>query len=814
MQKFVGIDLGTTNSASAIFDGDSVQVVRDSRGGSLTPSAVYFAKSGRVDVGARAFRQLERDPANARTGFKRLMGTNAQFLVPNIRAQKTPIELSAELLRALREGVAEQIGFSPDRAVITVPALFDLPQCRATADAAKQAGFQSVEFVQEPVASALAAGWNAETEGHWLVYDIGGGTFDVTLLETADGFLRVVGHDGHNYLGGRDFDREVFTWLKAELGAELPGDLEDDAPLARALQRVCEEAKIQLSRKDSVILEPLDVIEDDDGREIEFAVELQRTTYNSLIRSSIDKSIDICRRLLAAHHVDPASLAHVVLVGGPCSTPLVREIVQEELGHIAPGNLDPMTLVAEGAALHAAMLDMSAQGAKAATADAPLDADVLEVDLQYPKMCRDKTPFVVGRVTNDPSDKRLSFQVSRADYQSERVPLDEDGTFVLELLLEQRLNTFTLHAFDALGQKVDVRPNSISITQGISIGDPTVARSVGVALASDNVKVFFERGSPLPAERTYQFFTVNEVVAGDSNSKLTIPLVQGEFRKAHICQPVGEIQVTGSDVQKNIKMGKEVEVTLTMDRGGNLKVSAHFPETNAAVHGAVRLLTPNADKSTMVEEVSRLRHSLEDTQERLSGTGVKDLVKRCARLKADVEHAGSVLATLNDEQSERAHQIRVDLLNLALDVYLLDEESRWPEVDEEIESMMSNTMYWASVSGSEDEAMLIQKTMRKLQHARERKQSRTVTQLLSRLDEIGTACANRSPDLVRDHFLFLKAQLSQAIDARQMKKLIKRGSKAVADDDVIALRQINREMNGLLPGSAEEQQAAFGSGVM
>jgi len=223
---YVGIDLGTSNSTAAAFDGEVLTVVRNGQGSMLTPSVVRIDGRGNVLVGARARRFLDADPANTRSEFKRLMGTTHKLEFPASGNVRRPEELAAEVLKSLRQDVADQLGVAPARAVISVPALFELHQTAATSEAARIAGFERVELIQEPVASAIAAGWSQEKHGQsgssgpWLVYDLGGGTFDVSLLESQEGMLRVVGHDGDNFLGGRDFDLALVDWILTELERE------------------------------------------------------------------------------------------------------------------------------------------------------------------------------------------------------------------------------------------------------------------------------------------------------------------------------------------------------------------------------------------------------------------------------------------------------------------------------------------------------------------------------------------------------------------------------------------------------------------
>src|SRR5262245_14159820 len=250
---YLGIDLGTTNSTAAVFDGEKVTLIRNSQGATLTPSVVRIDARGTVTVGGRARRFLETDPQNTRSEFKRLMGTAQSIEFAAAKLARKPEELAAEVLKSLRADVKEHLGFVPARAVISVPALFELPQSAATSEAARLAGFERVELIQEPVASALAAGWTAEeSAGSWLVYDLGGGTFDASLLETRDGLLRVVGHDGDNFLGGRDVDWAVVDWVLAELersqGVKVSRADPKHAAALRKLKLAVEELKIELTR--------------------------------------------------------------------------------------------------------------------------------------------------------------------------------------------------------------------------------------------------------------------------------------------------------------------------------------------------------------------------------------------------------------------------------------------------------------------------------------------------------------------------------------------------------------------------------------
>src|SRR5688572_11344321 len=389
---YVGIDLGTTNSAAAVFDGERVNVVRNAQGATVTPSVVRLDKQARVTVGTRARRFVEQDPANTAAEFKRLMGTGEEIAFPAASSTKKPEELSAEILKALRQDITDQIGVPVERAVISVPALFELPQSAATSEAARLAGFQRVELLQEPIASALAAGWRAEQDGAgtWLVFDLGGGTFDASLLETRDGLLRVVGHDGDNFLGGRDFDWAITEHLASRLSKVPQRSNPEHTAALRALRLAAEDAKIELSRNDKAqvtLAQPLSI----DGEEVEVDLELDRATVERLCAPLVERAVDVCLRLLAAHGLGAGRLAKVVLVGGPTVMPMVRARVASRLETTIAEGHDPMTLVAQGAALYAAT---AALDGRAAPMTAPQGRQVW---LQYPAVSSDLTPHVVGK---------------------------------------------------------------------------------------------------------------------------------------------------------------------------------------------------------------------------------------------------------------------------------------------------------------------------------------------------------------------------------------------------------------------------------
>src|ERR1043165_9984360 len=555
---YVGIDLGTTNSAAAVFDGERVSVVRNAQGASVTPSVVRIDRQTRVTVGTRARRFLEQDPANTAAEFKRLMGTGKEIEFPASGAKRKPEELSAEVLKALRQDIADQLGSPVERAVISVPALFELPQSAATSEAARLARLPRGELLQEPIASALAAGWRADDDGGgtWLVFDLGGGTFDASLLETRDGLLRVVGHYGDNFLGGRDFDWRITEHLASQLAVVPSRKNPEHASALRALRLAAEDAKIELSRNERAqvtLAQPLSI----DGQDVDVDLELTRATVDGLCAPLVDRALDVCVRLLSADGLGPGRLAKVVLVGGPTVMPLVRARVAARLeAPLAEGH-DPMTLVAQGAALYAATAGLDGR--------AQVQTQIVgrQVWLPYPAGSADLTPHVVGKFVGADAPAKVKLVRNDGAWSSAEATVNPDGTFLTSVtLLPRRACTFDIQATSASGERMPVTPPNLTIVQGLTIGDPPLSRTLGVALASGHVQVYLERGAPLPARRTFTHHTVETVAKGSKESVLRIPIVQGELDAAHLCRLVGTLDIGGDAVKDTVPPRAPVEVAI------------------------------------------------------------------------------------------------------------------------------------------------------------------------------------------------------------------------------------------------------------
>ncbi len=806
---YVGIDLGTTNSAAAVFDGERVSVVRNAQGATVTPSVVRLDKQARITVGTRARRFLEQDPANTAAEFKRLMGTGKAIEFPAAETTRKPEELSAEVLKALRQDITDQLGVTVERCVISVPALFELPQSAATSEAARLAGFARVELLQEPIASALAAGWRSDDDGAgtWLVFDLGGGTFDASLLETRDGLLRVVGHDGDNFLGGRDFDWVITEHLASRLSVVPQRNNPDHTSALRALRLAAEDAKIELSRGDKAqvtLATPLTI----DGQEVEVDLELTRSTVESLCAPLVDRSIDVCLRLLSTHGLAPGRLARLVMVGGPTVMPFVRSRVSARLEtQIAEGH-DPMTLVAQGAALYAATANID--GRVQSTA-APVGRQVW---LQYPAVSADLTPHVVGKFIGANPPTKLSLARADGGWKSGDVSVMPDGAFLTTVsLIARRANTFDIDARDEAGARIPVSPSSITIVQGLTIGDPPLSRTLGVALANNHVQIYLERGAPLPARRTFTHYTIETVAKGTSESVLRIPIVQGEMSEAHLCRLVGTLDIGGDRVTDTVPTGSAVEVTIELDRGGRLSARALVPVINQVFEHVAHLLVPEASPESLDAAMRDLRRQLMDLRTYAFRHQQGQVIEKLDRLEARLSEAERDIDAAHGGDADAAQRARRALLDVDGTMTEADLSRKWPELEDSARNAAIHATSMVGEHGTEAERAMVQEVVAAIDKARRDKDPAELERQIRLANRLATAAFNRTPEAWELYFDSAASEMSTMSDLPRAQKLVNEGKAAMERHDNDALRRVVKALWQLLPESSEARKKGFDSGV-
>ena len=378
MAKVIGIDLGTTNSCVSIMDGSQPRVIENAEGARTTPSIVAFTESERL-VGQPAKRQAVTNPENTIFGVKRMVGRryddahlkkdlkNLPFKVLNggngdawVEAQGdkfSPSQISAFILQKMKETAESYLGESVSQAVITVPAYFNDAQRQATKDAGKIAGLEVLRIINEPTAAALAYGLDKKESQIIAVYDLGGGTFDVTILEIDDGLFEVKSTNGDTFLGGEDFDMRIVNYLAEEFQKENGVDLTKDKMALQRLKEAAEKAKIELSSSSQTeINQPFISMDGSSGQPLHLVVKLTRAKLESLVGDLIKSSLKPCQAALKDAGLSTGDIDEIVLVGGMTRMPKVIEEVTKFFGKEPNKGVNPDEVVAMGAAIQAGVL--------------------------------------------------------------------------------------------------------------------------------------------------------------------------------------------------------------------------------------------------------------------------------------------------------------------------------------------------------------------------------------------------------------------------------------------------------------------------
>src|SRR5437763_2476970 len=381
MSKIIGIDLGTTNSCVAIMDGKQPKVIENAEGVRTTPSVVGFLDDGERMVGQPAKRQAVTNPANTLFAIKRLIGRQytdpvvekEKHMVPYeivkgpngdawVRAHSTdysPQQVSAFILQKMKEAAEQHLGEKVEKAVITVPAYFNDAQRQATKDAGKIAGLEVLRIINEPTAAALAYGLEKNEGKKIAVYDLGGGTFDVSILEIGDGVFEVKSTNGDTFLGGEDFDARIVNWLADRFKAKENIDLRTDRLALQRLKEAAEKAKIELSSAATTeINQPFITARMEGGTTtpLHLVETISRADLEKLVEDLIERTIEPCKKALKDAGIDAKDIHDVVLVGGMTRMPRVRERVKEFFGKDPHTGVNPDEVVAMGAAIQAGVL--------------------------------------------------------------------------------------------------------------------------------------------------------------------------------------------------------------------------------------------------------------------------------------------------------------------------------------------------------------------------------------------------------------------------------------------------------------------------
>jgi len=656
--KYVGIDLGTTNSAICSFDGESIRLYKSPEQYDVTPSAIFIDKRGNKYVGSRAYNNAARYPDNAATLFKRLMGTSTPVKLSAVDLTLTPEECSAEILRALFGYLPEEFRGDGTGTVITVPAAFNQMQKDSTMAAADAAGIGRVALMQEPVAAVMSVMRQRKNDGVFVVYDLGGGTLDIAIAESISGRVTLQAHGGIAMCGGRDFDRVLFDavvkpWLLSQF--KLPEDLSVN-PKYKALRNVAlwatEKAKIELSQKEEATINLAETevgVRDESGEEVFVDVVITRKQYDGLIAAKVEESIRATRETLEKAGLSPHDVERMVFVGGPTHYKPLRDKVAFELGIAASTDVNPMTAVAEGAAVFAESIDWSSQGRGRKSARGALSAGgALDLTFNYIARTPESKARLVVKVGGGAA-AGIEFQIDSLDtgWSSGRMAL-RDGASIDLTLAKPGDNTFKVFVFDSKGGPVSLPQDKIVIARtAASIDAIPASHSIGVE-AREKIggrtvlDYLVKEGDQLPKKGKKNFRAGESLKAGSTGS-LKFKLFEGDISEPITDNRfVGMFEIKGSDFDDGvIAAGAELVCEYEIRDSGNIVMEVSVPSIGGSFHSGRNFYSrvegqiDYSKASRLVEEQSA--HALERLEQIASK--VDDPRLDQAREKLDQAHA-------------------------------------------------------------------------------------------------------------------------------------------------------------------------------
>ena len=640
MKTFIGIDLGTTNSAICSYDGSETRIWKSPEQNDVTPSVIYIDRRGNKYVGQRAYDSAPHSPDNAAMLFKRLMGTSTPIQLSAIGLTKSPEECSAEVLKVLFGYLPEEIrNDSNTGTVITVPAAFNQMQKDATMQAASMAGIGKVAIMQEPVAAVMSVMRARNADGMFLIYDLGGGTLDIAIAESLNGRVNLLAHGGIAMCGGRDFDRVlvdnvVRPWLIEKF--DLPEDFSVN-PAFKSLTRLAiwatERAKIELSAREEAIISLSETearIKDLDGNEIYLDIPLQREVYDRLIAERVSQSIDAARETLSKAGLTPHDLERIVFVGGPTNYKPLRDKVAFELGIPGSTDVNPMTAVAEGASLFAESIDWSSQSRPRKNTRGQISSGGgLALSFNYIA----RTPDVKAKIAVQLAGQAASgseFQIDSIDtgWTSGRLPL-KHGVTIDVTLTKTGDNTFKVFVFDSVGGPIALEQDKIVITRTAATVDAIPAsHSVGIEVLEKLggrpvLDYLIRSGDSLPKKGKKVFKAAESLKAGASGS-LNLKLWEGEIEEPITDnRPIGVLKISGSDFDDGvIPAGADLECEYEIQDSGNIIIEVSVPCIGGTFHSGKNFysrqegqLDYTAAAALVVEEGERTLNRIDEINE-------------------------------------------------------------------------------------------------------------------------------------------------------------------------------------------------------
>jgi len=818
------IDLGTTNSLISKYVNGTVKVFKNPSGLKETLPSVVAFKNERILVGDKAKEYVMRDPSNTFSSFKRKMGTTERFFAPAINKEVSPVDLSSIVLKELKSFSDETESLK--NIVITIPASFDTIQSNATKQAAELAGFENIFLLQEPIAASLAYMNNNGTEkkknGKWIVYDLGGGTFDVALLQVKEEELKVVDHKGNNYLGGVDFDiaivekiivPKILSFGNFEgLQNKLKSKEKKYSKLFFKLLKIAEEVKIDLSSKENVEVDF--EINDFDNEPIDCVFLIQKKEFEETIKKSIQETIDLTLDILNQNEVQIHDIEEIMLVGGSTYLPLVRQMLKNQFAIPINTSIDPTNSVATGAAYYASNVKVKALPSEATASKQVSNIEsgifglfkkesVLTFDSSYPKNSKSESEYFAFKVSGTLQGN--TYRIIRKDggFDSGVKKLKEMNGDHLNLLKDS-MNYFELKVYNK--KQENIYSEQFEIAQGnYSVYGQPLPEDICLEvddLENDSTKLelVFKKNSILPLSKTVTKTLSHQMMAG-TDDKIKINVLEGSYSSVpSSCKSIGYIEINLKDLKRNLAKRADIEISIKISESRDVEIEAYISmvdyEKNKIFNGQERLV----DASKLISDINELRNKVEVELVKAERMEAFELASSLVLLQYKVEEAyHESISLTNDDVTDLKFKLEDKKREYANQLYQLTKNTDLVYEQSLLIEERNETVQYIEQKGNQ----LHKQELNLLLDIEKRVMSSTkksrIIDLKNKYKELREKVFEDSPEYYKQVFYNLKTWYNYESNQSKADNVIKKGDKLIRENKLGELRFLCNSLIQLLP---------------
>ncbi|PHR36675.1 MAG: hypothetical protein COA38_01225 [Fluviicola sp.] len=825
------IDLGTTNSLISRSENGEVRVFKNPFGQrEELPSVVGF-RGERILIGDKALEYLEKDPGNVFGGFKRKMGTDENFWIESQARTISAIELSTIVLKELKNFVQDDK--SINQVVITIPASFDTVQSNATKKAGHDSGFTNVVLLQEPIAACLAFAnthKDVDKKGKWLVYDLGGGTFDVAIVSIGEEELKVIDHKGDNYLGGMDFDNAIVEKILLPKIISIEGcsgwqakseqKTSDFQKLYFILLNKAESIKKELSGSPVAMLDL--TILNDNGEEIDLYFDVTRDQFNEVITDKVNYSMSLVDDLLKVNDLSIKDIEQVVLVGGSTLVPLVKQSIENKLGASVNQSVDPTNAVVVGAAHYAGTKIAIAEKSSEINTTSEIEKSSFNVELSYLKATREICEMVLLKFSGEFNG--MNYRIVRSDKGFDS-GLKSAGPKSMEMvnLIPNVANHFEVLFFNADQSPIEGHSKEMMIVHGqYNVDGQPLPNDICLEIDDfdyDRTKLetIFKKNDILPLKKRL-YRELSKTILKSGSDSLIINVVEGNGNSSPSSnQVIGCIEVKSEELDFDLIKGTEVEIDIEVSESRDLTVSVFLSMTDQEFKEVFSPTSRNVSISRLKEEVQLLSRKVESEFRSLESTENYEQLQKVVDMRDELSEISEQLKTAENsmnsdlkyhlEERKRKVAQKYDTLEsagkgsveksryLEEKQYTLELFEKHPDIDRRFRSKFDQ------ITSTEEDMMKSD-----MAHF-----ARVKADELSTLNhDIGW----ESGENVANIFFYYKhVYLEKYLDRKKAEKLIEAGDEAIDKDRMSEVKSILHQLHGLLPKEEKEKVTIQGTGL-